>query len=77
MPTESDVLSAAQRVCHDDGRGVRVVDVILVGTGFAVNISFPKAPGMSDATWWAIIQDVRDKLSGIPGVDRVLVDMTP
>lgn len=76
MATEADVLSAAQRVCHDDGRGVRVIDVIPIGTDHIVNIAFPKAPGMSDATWWTIIEDMKSKLLGVPGVARVAVDLT-
>jgi hypothetical protein len=76
MPTDADVLAGARRVCRDDARGVRVIDVIGTNGKKMVNISFPKPVGMSDTTWQAIIEDVRAKLLGVPGVDRVGLDLT-
>jgi hypothetical protein len=76
MATESEVLSAAQKMCAADGRGIRATDVIPLGQGYVLVITIPKQLGMSDANWHSVVEDMRSKLQLIPGVERVTLDVT-
>ena len=75
MPTEAEVLPAAQAMCASDGRGIRISDITPLGNGYAVSISVPKQSGMSDSNWHAVVEDMRSKLMHVPGVTRVTVDI--
>lgn len=76
MPTEAQVLASAQAMCNADGRGIKVLDAFPADQGYAINISVPKQPGMTDENWHSVVRDIRDKLETIPGVRKVLLALS-
>ena len=73
MPTASEesVLKAAQSVCDAEGHGAKVSEVSVDYETFCLRLAVPRPPGMPDAAWWEMVNDIKRKLYDIPLVSRV------
>lgn len=68
------IAEEAQSICQT--HGARVVDVLPLDDGYAVEIYVPKTAGMNDAQWQSAVGKVRDRLQAIAGVKRVLLSIS-